>query len=98
VFTIQPELRLLRVTSEDLADSPRGFEDVLKEIRKKKNPKKTVKLSHVRSPVHGICNSIMSRYNEETAHVLGDTKSQARRRSQQMVVPERLFRHMDSIS
>lgn len=91
---LQPVLRLMAIESGDLDDSGEGLEEVLKGLRERKV--RTQKPVWTDSHQQNRGYNLRSSYSEETALVLGDTKSLARRRSDRMFIPERLFRHMNS--
>lgn len=96
LFSIHPVVHLQRIDSEDLQESPRRVEEVLMRLKEKRSPK-SMKLQRTGRLQQGqATGSLMAKYNEETAHVLGNTQTLARRRSGQMVVPERLFRYLAS--
>ena len=79
LFTIHPVVHLLRIDTEELQDSPRDVEEVLAHIKRKKRQKKT-KLQRTSSmPQSKIACNFMAKYNEETAQVMSDTRSLARR-------------------
>jgi len=90
---LQLVLRITAIESADLDESGEGLEGVFKEPRAKR--------ARVQKPIQTHFHRLsaeynpMTSYNEETALVLGDTKSIARRRSGQMIIPERLFRYMN---
>lgn len=93
-IVLQPTLRLTVIDSEEFDESPAQIETVFEKIKEKKREKPVKKPleTHVRR-VSLAETSSNTRYSEDTAMVLGDTSSLARRRSQLMVVPARLLRH-----
>lgn len=93
-IVIQPCVRLTAIDSEELDDSPAQIEPVLEKIREKKSNKPVPKPQQADlQMLRSFETSLKTRYSEETAIVLGNTSSLARRRSEQMTVPARLLRH-----
>ena len=93
-LVIQPTVRLTVIDSEELDESPAQIEPVLEKIREKKSEKHAQKSQQANlQRLRSFDTSLKTRYSEETAMVLGNTSSLARRRSEQMIVPARLLRH-----
>lgn len=92
-IVLQPTLRLTVIDSEELDESPAQIVPEKKRDKRSEKPVPKPAESHIRRVSVPDASSNNTRYCEDTAAVLGDTSSLARRRSMQMVVPARLLRH-----
>jgi len=90
---LYPVVRLTIIESEELVESP--VESAFEQLRVRKSPKMVEKPAEtqVQRGNEGRF-SLKTKYCEETAAMLGNTSSLARRRSDRMIVAERLFRHI----
>ena len=91
-------LRFTQIDSNELDESENEAESVLMHLQAQRKPRRSSYEQWMDPPKHISDAKCGQRYSEETAHVLGDTKSLAKRRSLQMKVPQRLFRHVSNKS
>ena len=91
---VTPVHRVFTVDSEDLDEDDKDVHAVLVHLREKKSQKTLAPLKTMKAGKNTAKYSVKISYCEDTAEVLGNTRNQARRRSERTVLPGRLFRHI----
>ena len=91
---IYPVLKLTQIDSCELESSLSDPGDVLESIRERRKFKSREHppIPPVARPIPTQGISLHMKYTEESAQVLGDTRSLLRRRSERMIIPARLLR------